>query len=179
MPNTNRNLIVASEKLFLYNNILNEFDKDHDILTFSYNPKISKNANAKAIYRNLNKHLQGKYDKIVFMGLESDCNLLHELYIDKALTFDAAIFVNYRKSEIHGLDLRTQQNTAHHTPIYSFSVRRNDTVQPLAYLKEHHNVPSLFRSIRSKRLAKEIYGVVVYGIYELNFLEGTPSKLIK
>jgi len=179
MLNTNRKLIVASEKLFLYNNILSEFDKDHDILTFSYNPKISKNANAKAIYRDLNKHLQGKYDKIVFMGLESDCNLLHELYIDKGLKFDAAIFVNYKKSEIHGIDLKTQKSTARHIPIYSFSVRKSEAIQSLTYLEEHHDIPTLFKSIRSKRLAKEIYGVIVYGIYRVNFLEGTPSKLIK
>ena len=178
MLNTNRKLIVGSEKLFIHNSLLNQFATDHDIFTFSYDPKMSRKANTKKLFKNLLKYLKNEYDKIVFIGLESDCNILYELYTDKQLKFDTAIFVNYRQIKGEEIDLRTEQIVHEQTPIYSFTTKKNDPCHSLAYLTDHQYVKTLLRTTRSNRLAQEIFGTVVYGLYSENYLEGTPTKFI-
>jgi hypothetical protein len=84
MPNKNTRLIIGSNKLFTYNNILTQFAYDHDIITYTYNEKLSLKANTKIVFKNIkqklivmiknNYHL--KYSVIHFLGL-----LVHLIYI--------------------------------------------------------------------------------------------------
>ncbi len=178
MPNkTHRNLIVGSEKLFQANNILNQFSLQHDVYLFSYNENLSLKANAKALFRNLIPYLRDNYDNVIFMGHGIDCNVLYGLYDDKNLKFDAGVFINYQycddvvPSHIHEhLELDKAK-------IYSF-VTKGNKKRPVEYLTDHQYVNSLFGTIRSKRLAQEIYGCVVYGAYNLNCLSGEPTEFI-
>jgi hypothetical protein len=178
MPNkTNRKLIVGSEKLFQPNNILEQFSIDHDVLTFSYNDNLSLKANSKVLYKVLRSYLAKGYDKLVFMGHGIDCNLLYELYDDKALKFDAGVFVNYKQSSDGEVSLITQEHLFMETKIYSFSTQGNEK-RPVAYLTDHQSLRTAFRTIRSKRLAQEIYGCVVYGAYQMNGLKGKPTAFV-
>jgi len=175
MPNkTNRKLIVGSEKLFLANNILEEFSIDHDILTFSYDKDLTLKANSKILYKALKTPLAKGYSKIVFMGHGLDCNLLYELYDDKGLVFDAGVFVNYKKDRNTEISLITQEHLNIETKIYSFSTF-GDKKRPVAYLTDHQPLKTLFATTRSKRLAQEIFGCVVYGAYQMNGLKGKPT----
>lgn len=178
MPNkTNRKLIVGSEKLFQPNHILEQFSLDHDVLTYSYNDNLTLKANSKVLYKLLKSHLAKGYDRLVFMGHEVDCNLLYELYDDKGLKFDAGVFINYKKTDDGEVSLITQEHLFMETKIYSFSTQGNEK-RPVAYLTDHQSLRTVFGTIRSKRLAQEIYGCVVYGAYEMNSLYGEPTAFV-
>lgn len=179
MPNkTKRKLIVASEKLFISNNILEQFSIDHDILTFSYNDNLNLRSNSKALYKLMKRHLEKGYDKIVFMGHGVDCNLLYELYDDKDMVFTAGVFVNYKKPQGEQVSDITQEHLFMETKIYSFSTY-GDKKRPVAYLTDHQSLRTVFGNIRSKRLAQEIFGCIVYGAYQMNGLLGRPTAFIK
>lgn len=179
MPNkTKRSLIVGSEKLFQSNNIAYEFSKAHDIILFSYNKDISLKANSKALYRTiLTKLAEERYENVTFMGYDIDCNILYGIYEDKGFVFTAGVFVNFKSIDepmsehVHDhLDLARAK-------IYSF-VTKGNKKRPARYLTDHQYVKSLFGTIRSKRLAKEIFGCVVYGAYNKDCLVGEPTRFI-
>lgn len=178
MPNkTKRKLIVGSEKLFVANNILEQFSIDHDILTFSYDHTLSVKSNTKALYKKMSPYLAKGYDKIVFMGHGLDCNVLYEMYDDKNFVFNAGIFVNYKKVNDYQISSITQEHLFMETKIYSFSTY-GDKKRPLAYLTDHQSLKSILGNIRNKRLAQEIFGCVVYGAYQMNGLKGKPTAFI-
>ncbi len=176
MPNKNRKLIVASEKLFQPNNILTEFAIDHDIVTFSYNPQLSVRANSKAIYKKIIHLLEKNYDTVVFMGHGLDCNVLYELYDNKSLIFTAGVFVNFKQVQGYNPSQITQEHLFSESKIYSFTTGVNKK-RPVNYLSSHQSIPTIL-GIRSKRLAQEIFGCVVYGAYGLDYLEGSPSSFV-
>lgn len=176
MPNTNRKLIVASEKLFQANNILTQFAKDHDIVTFNYDSQLSMKANAKAVYKKIIHLLEKSYDEIIFMGHKQDCNVLYELYDHKGIIFTAGVFVDYKKAPAYEPSQITQSHLFMESKVYSFSTSI-ERKRPVVYLTDHQSCPSLL-GIRSKRLAQEIFGCIVYGVYDVNFLEGTPSSFL-
>jgi hypothetical protein len=179
MPNKNTRLIIGSNKLFTYNNILTQFAYDHDIITYTYNDKLSLKANTKIVYKNISYHIRQDYDSIVFMGTHVDSNLLYGLYDDKNLVFDAGVLVNYKTLSREGeVDLDTQWNISKETDIYTFNTNKKDTLPPVAHLKDHQYVPSILGNVRSRRLAMEIFGCVVYGTYNINGLEGANSVLV-
>jgi len=179
MPNkTNRSLIVGSQKLFQANNILTEFAIGHDVYLFSYDETLSLTANTKALFRDLLVYLRESYDHIVFMGYGVDCNILYGMCLDKNLYFDASVFVNYEEPyqmvphRVHNLLAMKESK------IYSFSTKGNEK-RPVEYTTDHQYVKSLFGNIRSKRLAKEIFGCVVYGAYKQNYLSGQPTVFVQ
>lgn len=178
MPNkTQRSLIVGSQKLFQANNILTEFAVGHDVYLFSYDKSLSLTANTKALFRDLLVYLRENYDHIVFMGYGVDCNILYGMCLDKNLYFDAGVFVNYEElDEIvpHRVHNRLD---AQQSKIYSFTTKGNKK-RPVEYITDHQYVKSLFGNIRSKRLAQEIFGCVVYGAYNQNYLSGEPTEFI-
>lgn len=179
MPNkTHRSLIVGSEKLFQANNILNQFSLGHDVYLFSYNENLSLKANAKALFRELIPHIRDNYEHITFMGHGVDCNVLYALYDDKNLKFDAGVFVNYKTPEevvSHHIHEHLELDKA---KIYSFATKGNKK-RPVEYLTDHQEINSLFGTIRSKRLAQEIFGCVVYGAYNKDYLTGEPTEFIR
>lgn len=178
MPNkTNRKLIVASEKLFISNSILNEFSKDHDILTFNYNPTLDLETNARAIWKRIKTHLDNSYERISFIAHGIDCNVIYSLFKDRNLDFDAAVFVDYQKPDTLGI-LPTYENALKNSKvkIYSFSTR-NKKETPLAIIQSHQSLPWYYTT-RSRRLAQEIYGCIVYDAYQQNYLSGANSRFI-
>lgn len=179
MPNiTKRSLIVGSEKLFQSNNIAYEFSKAHDIILFSYNNDISLKANSKVLYRKvMSKLSEHKYQNVTFMGHGVDCNILYGIYQDKAFVFNAGVLVNYKPVDQSITSTLDDHLDLAQAKIYNF-VTKGDKKRPARYLTDHQYVRSLFGTIRSKRLAKEIFGCVVYGAYNQDCLEGEPTKFI-
>jgi len=176
----NTNLIVGSEKLFQANNILEQFSTDHHILTFKYNPEFTPLTNSKILYKAIRTHLSNDYAKMTFMGHETDCNLLYELYKDKGIIFDAAIFVNYSRdydNSLYGQNVTQQALSEEKTKIYSFYTT-NSYNQRALYTESHQYIPSMFKNIRSKRLAQEIYGCTVYGGYQMTSLGKSPTVIL-
>jgi hypothetical protein len=122
------------------------------------------------------------------MGTHVDSNLLYSLYDDKNVVFDAGVLVNYKTLSREGeVDLDTQWSISKETDIYTFNTKfstsknltnKKDTLPPVAHLKDHQYVPSLLGNVRSRRLAMEIFGCVVYGTYNINGLEGANSVLV-
>lgn len=178
MPNkTHRSLIVGSQKLFQANNILNQFPKGHDIYLFSYDETLPLSVNVKSLFRDLTIHLRENYDHIVFMGHGVDCNVLYGMCLDKNMYFDAGVFVNYKEPDEIVPHRVHNRLATEGSKIYSFATIGNKK-RPVEYLTDHQEVNSLF-GIRSKRLAQEIFGCVVYGAYGQNYLLGEPTEFIR
>jgi hypothetical protein len=178
MPN-NKRLIIGSNKLFANNSIATEFAKAHDIYTFEYQPQLNLKANTKKLWKNISQLIRQDYDSIIFMGQGVESNLLYSLYEDKDLTFTAGVFVNYKTDkEEPQVDLGLQYELAQKTKIYTFSTNKKDTLPPVAHLQDHQYVPTLFGTTRSKRLAQEMYGCVLYGAYQALGLEENNSVFV-
>jgi hypothetical protein len=178
MPN-NKRLIIGSNKLFANNTIATEFAKAHDIITFEYDPQLTLKANTKELWKNISYHLRQDYVSVIFMAQGIESNLLYSLYEDKNLTFDAGVFVNYKTlPEVGQISLETQWEVFQKTKLYTFSTNKKDTLPPVAHLQDHQYVPTFFGTTRSKRLAKEMFGCVLYGGYQAMSLEETNSVFI-
>lgn len=169
LNSNNRKLIVGSEKLFLSNQLATMFSKDHDILLFSYDDKLNPKDNSRMIWRTLSKMFAKEYDKIVFMGLGSDCNVLQNLYKDRGLAFDAGVLVNYTKIDSESI---VEKDSA--KKIWSFSNKKRPEI--VSY--NHQSLPWYY-TIRSKRLAQEIYGTIVYGVYDQTYLDGDVTEFYR
>lgn len=177
MPNSNRKLLVASEKLFISNSLLRQFAKDHDILSFNYNHSMDLESNARAIWGKIKLNLDKDYEKIVFIAHGVDCNVLYYLYRDRNLNFDAAVFVDYDTPDTLGVTPRyTNALKQSKVKIYSFATMAKKITPPEA-VQSHQSLPWYYTT-RSSRLAQEIFGCVVYDAYQENYLSGTNSKFI-
>ena len=175
---TNRKLIVGSEILFVSNNLLTQFSKDHDIFTFHLNDKQSLDTTARQVWRDLKPYLQKDYDHIVFMGYKDDSDVVFRLNQDRNLAFDAAVFVNYEPTgEIDSLALSIEKLEQAQTKVYSFNYGHKKN--RLDGLVENHQSLPIWTNLRSERLASEIYGCVVYGAYQQTSLSGTNTEFIK
>ena len=178
MPN-NKRLIIGSNKLFSNNTIATQFAKAHDIYTFEYDSQLSLKANTKELWKNISPLIRQDYDSIIFIGQGIESNLLYELYEDKNLIIDGAVFVNYKTvPEMGQISLDTQYEVFQKTKIYTFSTNKKDTLPPVAHLQDHQYVPTFFGTTRSKRLAQEMYGCVLYGAYQALGLDETNSVFI-
>lgn len=174
---TNRKLLVGSQKLLNTNNILVEFSKDHDIIQFSYNPNETLEKNTRLLWRHIRMYIASPYQKLTFMGIGQECNLMYELYDKKNLVFDAGVFVNYKDPVDGKVSLQLQKDMSlAGTKIYTYSTY-NKKEHPVVISQSHQALP-LYSTIRSQRLAKEIYGCVVYGSYCENYLDGPNTKVL-
>lgn len=175
---TNRNLIVASEVLFVSNNILSLFSKNHDIFTFHHERDQAIETTEKQIWRDLKPFLMKDYESIIFIGYRDDCDVIFDLFESRNLIFDAAIFVNYepvKRTEnlnqyLHGLKKAG-------TNLYSFSYGTDKN--RLANLIETHQSLPIWTNLRSTRLAQEIFGCVLYDTYQMTYLSGTNTEFIQ
>jgi hypothetical protein len=170
---TNSKLIVGSEKLFLSNNLLTSFSKDHDIFQISIDPQRSLEEQSRVIWRDLKNTLDKPYSSIVFMGLGYDCNVRYELYRKRKFVFDGAIFVNPIIDE----DISDEELVLEQDKTYSFSTQGIKKT-PANLSKVHQCLPR-FHGLRSRRLALEIYGCVVYGFYQQDYLSGANTEFIR
>lgn len=174
---TNRKLIVGSEKLFTSNNLAYEFGKDHDIFLYSYDQNKDVTYNSRMIWRDLKPYLVKSYDHITFMGHGMDANVVYDLHMERRLDFDAIVTVNHllpvsvdNWEKVHDELLQTASKR------YSFSYGTN-TKRPVIIFDNHQSLP-FFTTLRSRRLAQEIYGCVVYGAYEQTHLVGSNTEFI-
>jgi uncharacterized radical SAM superfamily protein len=177
MPNANRNLIVGSEILFVSNNLLEMFSKDHDIFTFHHERHAPIDQTAKQVWRDLKPLLAKGYDRIIFIGYRDDSDIVFDLYENRKLIFDAAVFVNYEQfaSKLDYKDYLAKMKQDG-VDLYSFSFGTDK--KKLANLIETHQSLSFWTNLRSLRLAQEIYGCVVYGTYKLDYLAGSNTRFV-
>lgn len=175
MPNTNRKLLVASEKLFISNNILNQFSKDHDVLLFSYDNKKTLEENSRATWRDITTLIGLSYDQVIFMGVGQECNLSYHLYEKRNLFFDAVVFINYEPENPGELnEFIKEKMVLDKSKIYTLSNKKK-----LNMISDNHEQLPWYSTIRSKRLAQAIYSFVVYDSYSQDGLDGTNTRIIK
>lgn len=175
---TNRNLIVGSEILFVSNNLLSMFSKDHDIFTFHHERHKDIKETERLIWRDLKPYLQKDYDNIIFIGYRDDSDIVFELFKTRNLIFNAAVFVNYEPAgQIDDIRKALHDLKKAKTKIYSFSYGTDKN--RLANLIETHQSLSVWTNLRSTRLAQEIFGCVLYDTYEMTSLSGTNTEFIR
>lgn len=175
MPNTNRKLLVGSEKLFISNNILNQFSKDHDVLLYSYDNKKTLEHNSRVLWREITALIGLSYDQVIFMGVGQECNLSYHLFDKRNLFFDAVIFFNYENENPGELDETIKDKMmVSKCNIYTLSNKKK-----LNMISDNHEQLPWYSTIRSKRLAQAIYSFVVYGTYNQDGLDGTNTRIIK
>ena len=175
---TNRNLIVGSEILFVSNNLLSMFSKDHDIFTFHHEKHESIDTTAKQVWRDLKPLLVKNYDNIIFMGYKDDSDVVFDLFEHRKLVFNAAIFVNYEPGSKERDTYKCIKNMKKaQTDLYSFSYGLDKN--RLANLIETHQSLPVWTNLRSPRLAQEIFGCVLYGTYKQVSLSGSNTEFIR
>jgi hypothetical protein len=151
--------------------------KDHDILTFNYSTFMDLEENTREVWKKIKMNLDNPYEKIVFIAHGVDCNIIYPLYRNKKLDFDAAVFVDYKNPDTLLVPPSYEEALKKSkVKIYSFSTR-NKKETPCAVIQSHQSLPWYY-TIRSRRLAQEIYGCVVYDTYQENYLSGANSRLI-
>lgn len=175
---TNRNLIVGSEVLFVSNNLLSMFSKDHDIFTIHHEKHESIDTTARQIWRDLKPLLQKDYDNIIFIGYKDDSDIVFDLFVHRKLIFNAAIFVNYEpavKNQATYTLLKEMKQAGTNLYSFSYGIDKNR----LANLIETHQSLPVWTNLRSPRLAQEIFGCVLYGTYKMTSLSGTNTEFIR
>lgn len=174
---TNRKLIVGSEKLFTSNNLAYEFGKDHDIFLYSYDMNKDVSYNSRIIWRDLKPYLVKPYEHVSFMGYGLDANVVYDLHLTRQLKFDAIVTVNHKFiNQFEDWEKTHNELLQTSAKMYSFSYGTN-TKRPVIIFDNHQSLP-FFTSLRSRRLAQEIYGCVVYGAYEQTHLVGSNTEFI-
>ena len=175
---TNRNLIVGSEVLFVSNNLLSMFPKDHDIFTIHHEKHESIDTTARQVWRDIKPLLEKNYDNIIFIGYKDDSDIVFDLFEHRRLVFDAAIFINYEPaSKDQDINTRIKNMKEAQTDIYSFSYGLDKN--RLGNLIETHQSLPVWTNLRSLRLAQEILGCVLYGTYKQVSLSGSNTEFIK
>jgi len=174
MPN---NILIGSEKLFrtkapwrINNSLLGQITNDHDVILFNHNKENTSHLDkAKEIGKILYKKLQRQHNKVIFIGLGSDCRIAAEL---SRLDFkiDAAAFVN----NIHSPSL--YQGMYGHTAIYNFYTSDQYEYLSIEGAECNQYVPTRLPAHMSNRLATEIAGCLIYQTYEVTYLNPTPAK---
>jgi hypothetical protein len=174
MPN---NILIGSEKLFrtkapwrISHSLYGEMTKDHSCILFNYNLDVLSPVKvAKYIGKHIYDRAQQSYDKITFIGIGRDCEILYELN-KLGFVFDAAVLVN------HTMDPKMFQAGFERTAIYNFSTNVHEYRSQIIQGAEcNEYVRTILPAHMSNRLAKEIYGNVVYQSYEVNFLSDVPA----
>jgi hypothetical protein len=169
MPN---NILVGSEKLFrtkapwrISNSLYGEMTKDHSCILFNYNLNVlSPTKVAKHIGRHIYDKAQHPYEKITFIGIGRDTEILYKLN-ELGFVFDAAVLVN------HEMNPKMFEAGFERTAIYNFCTKVHEYKDSIIQGAEcNEYVRTYVPAHMSNRLAKEIFGNVVYQSYEVNYL---------
>lgn len=175
MPITNRKLLVGSEKLFISNNIVNQLSKDHDIVMFSYDKKKTLEQNSRVLWRDIAGLIATGYDKVVFLGVGQECNLVYSLYETRNLSFDGAVFLNYKRENDGDLtSLAKDRFELSNTKLYTISNGRI-----LEVISENHEQIKWYQTTRSKKVGQMIYSFLVHDTYGENYLQGPNTRFLK
>lgn len=170
MPN---NTLVASSKLFrtkapwrISGSLMGQMTKDHDVLLFDHNPaQIPYDQMAKKIGKYMYPRLQRDVNNLVFIGYEHECRLLADLYTTTGFKFDCAVLVN------NVYDQAMYDSVLGHTAIYNFWTKTQAPYGPIDGAEENEFVKTLLPAHMSNRLAQEISGCLLYGFYNLDYLD--------
>lgn len=175
MPITNRKLLVGSEKLFISNNIVNQLSKDHDIIMFSYDKKKTLEENSRALWRDIAGHIATGYDKVVFLGLGQECNLVYSLYEKRNMSFDGAVFINYKRENEGDLtSLSKERFELSNTKLYTISNSKK-----LDMFSQNHEQLKWYQTIRAKKLGQIIHSFLVHDTYGETYLEGINTRFVR
>lgn len=176
MPN---NILVGSEKLFrtkapwrIERSLLGQITKDHDVLLFEHDSAQKSHAKmAKQISRRLFDISQREYNKMIFIGLESDCRVASELH-QLGFRFDAAVFIN----NIHPVYLYDEMLLT--TAVYNFNTSSDEDMLYINGAECNEIVKTILPAHMSNRLATEIVGCLLYQTYEQTYLDKTAPRFI-
>lgn len=176
MPN---NILVGSEKLFrtkapwkIERSLLGQMTKDHEVLLFEYDPSEKTHSKmAKQIARRLYDISQREYNKMIFIGLESDCRVASELH-QLGFRFDAVVLIN----NIHAVNIFDKMLPT--TAIYNFSTGTDKDMLYINGAECNQLVKTFLPAHMSNRLATEIAGCVLYQTYEQTYLSNVAPKFI-
>lgn len=185
MPNTQRidmkttskrKLLLISEGLTKSvgkNQFLSLFTKEHDIIVIDYlfekNPKdrsqddLFLRSRAKKMYLKLKPYLEANYSHTVFIGLGDDCQYLYELFLDKGIVFDGAVFINYDWRKYQNLDDRKITQLYKKTKIWNL-YSKSHLKSRMSGL-ENYCIPTRLSPQFNSRYALEAFGIILYGIY--------------
>lgn len=174
MPN---NILVGSEKLFrtkapwkIERSLLGTITNDHHVLLFDKGKdnktykKIAKKLARQLTYRN-----NIKTDKLIFIGLEDDCRIVTDLYLEHGFKFDAAVFINNTHSPTKFDPI------IDHCSIYNFYTNQAYEMLSIDGAEVNEFVKTRLPAHMSNRLAQEVYGCLLYQTYERTYLDNTPA----
>jgi hypothetical protein len=176
MPN---NILIGSEKLFrtrapwrINKSLLGQMTNDHDVILFNHDkedtPHLQK---AKEIGKILYEKQRRHYDKVIFIGIGSDCRIAAELAW-LGFNVDAAAFIN---------NVHSPSNYDHmfdHTAIYNFYTSQDYKFLKIEGAECNQFVQTSIPAHMSTRLATEIAACITYQTYEVTHLNKTPGRFL-
>ena len=185
MPNTQRKnvknndkkkLLLISEELTKSvgkNQFLSLFTKEHDVIVIDYlfekNPKdrtqddLFLRSRAKKMYLKLKPYLEADYSHMTFIGLGDDCQYLYELFLDKGIVFDGAVFINYDWFDYQNIDNPKIAQVHKKTKIWNLYSKNHLRARRTGM--ENYCIPTRRSPQFNSRYALESYGVIMYGVY--------------
>ena len=113
--------------------------------------------------------LKKTYDKVIFVGLGTDCRVAAELAW-MGFDIDAAVFVN----NIHSPDI--YNHMFDHTAIYNFYTSQDYRFLQIEGAECNQLVDTYLPAHMSNRLATEIAGCLIYQTYGVTYLNQTPAR---
>lgn len=143
---------------------------DHDVILFNHNKENTSHLDkSKEIGKILYRKLKREYNKVIFIGLGSDCRIAAEL---ARLDFkiDAAAFVN----NVHAPNI--YQHMYGHTAIYNFYTSQDYEYLQIEGAECNQLIPTHLPAHMSNRLATEIAACITYQTYEVTYLNPIPAK---
>jgi len=169
-------LIIGSEKLFTKDNIYsfsNLFNDEHDIrLVYKDTDQTASDLSATIHYL-----VESDYKYKTFIGCNQDAELLFDLYLDHNIVFDAAVLINCRYSNYSRINHPAlAKKLAKKTKIFNLhgKLYRNET---LPFAQENQYIPTLISPSLSSRYSLEAYGLLVYGVYQQNYLDRVLGRV--
>ena len=174
MPN---NILVGSEKLFrtkapwkIERSLLGTITNDHHVLLFD---ECKDNKTYKKMVKKLARQLTYrnsiKTDKLIFIGLASDCKVVTSLYLDHGFKFDAAVLINNPYSPTK------YDPIIDHCSIYNFYTKPGYEMLSIEGAEVNELVKTRLPAHMSNRLAQEVFGCLLYQTYERTYLSSIPA----
>jgi hypothetical protein len=172
----NDKLIIGSNELFSQkykNSFYDLLKNEHNI----YKVDRSSINSTQDIYESIKYHMDNDYKYKTFIGCYDDVEILFDLYLDHNISFDTAIFVNGRFSTYPRInDQKLSTGLANTTKIYNL-YGRGMSNQPLTIAHINQYIPTFISPELSSKFSLEAYGLLVYGVYQLNYLEDTTGRI--
>lgn len=169
--------MIISDKLLrtkapwrLNKSLFGSLSKDHYIISVDTD-RYGNYDYGQKIYKSVSKILKNyPFEKKVFVGYKKDCDLLSSLWLQFKISFDAAILIDNVHPAV------TYEFVPAETIIYNISSKKDFIRIPSARINQH--VETWLPANMSNRMAQETFGLLLYGIYNKNFLDDSNSKYL-